>query len=227
MSPPALTRAVQAGRLFRPYRDVYSLMPELTRDGDWLAAVFAAGHDAALASLNAAVSSEVSRFRPQGITVAVPKARRPQGFKVIVGLDPRDIRIRNRIPVTSIERTLIDLTDVLQPEQIAHVIHEAAFRRRFSVAATRRVMARTPRKRIGRLERAIELHLAGSAGTRSDLEDRFMALVRRAKLPEPIINTHIHGVEVDFRWGAHCVEIAGRATCGRPRAPRTRPTRRG
>ena len=36
-----------------------------------------------------------------------------------------------------------------------------------------------------------------------------MALVRAAELPEPVINTHIHGVEVDFRWGDHCVELDG------------------
>jgi len=53
------------------------------------------------------------------------------------------------------------------------------------------------------------MHLSGSAGTRSNLEDRFMALVRGARLPEPVINTHIHGVEVDFRWGDYCVEVDG------------------
>ena len=27
--------------------------------------------------------------------------------------------------------------------------------------------------------------------------------------PRPVINTHIHGVEVDFRWGDYCVEVDG------------------
>ncbi len=71
------------------------------------------------------------------------------------------------------------------------------------------------------------MHEAGSAGTRSDLEDRFMALVRGAKLPEPIVNTHVRGIEADFRWGDFCVEIDGPGICGRRRAPRTRPSRRG
>ena len=78
----------------------------------------------------------------------------------------------------------------------------------FSAAATRRLMARTP-GRHGKLERAIAMHEAGSVGTRSNLEDRFMGLVRQARLPMPIINTRIHGVEVDFRWGDYCVEIDG------------------
>lgn len=142
----------------------------------------------------------------------VPKQRRPQrGFHVIrcPTLERRDVKLRGAIPTTTIERVLIDLTDTKQPEQIASVIHEAAFRRLFSVDATRRAMARTKKRRMNRLERAIEMHLAGSAGTRSDLEDRFMELVRAARLPEPIINTRIHGVEPDFRWGGFCVEIDG------------------
>jgi very-short-patch-repair endonuclease len=207
-----LTRAgiayrVEAGLLYPRYHGVYSLMPTLTRDGEWLAAVYAAGGGAALTSLNAGVLANISRFKPVGITVAVPKRRRPQGFKLIVGLDPRDVRTRNGIPVTSVERLLVDVP--LPAEQRANLIHEAAFRGRFSVAATRRVMARVPQRGLKPLERAIEMHLAGSAGTRSDLEDRFLALVRGARLPEPVINTHIHGVEVDFRWGDYCVEVDG------------------
>jgi very-short-patch-repair endonuclease len=204
-----ITKRLRSGTLYRRYRGVYSMLPELTREGEWLAAVLAAGDGAALASLNAAVLNDVSRFKPTGITVAVPTRRRGHGFKLIVGLDPRDVRTRNHIPVTSVERTLIDVTDILQPEQIANMIHEAAFRKRFSAGATRRVMARSTRLRMSRLDKAIEMHLAGSAGTRSNLEDRFMALVREARLPEPVINTHIHGIEVDFRWGDYCVEIDG------------------
>jgi hypothetical protein len=53
------------------------------------------------------------------------------------------------------------------------------------------------------------MHLAGSAGTKSDLEDRFLKLVRAADFPEPITGTHHHTVEVDCRWGSLCVEVDG------------------
>jgi hypothetical protein len=158
-----------------------------------------------LTGLNAVASYVDTRFEPVGITVAVPRPRRPQGFTLVCGLDPRDIRVRNGIPVVCFERALVDLR--LHPEQTAN-IHEAAFKRVFSAAAARRLIART-RGRHARLERAIEMHEAGSAGTRSSLEDRFVALVRGAKLPEPVINTHIRGIEVDFRWGDYCVEVDG------------------
>ena len=184
--------------------------PCLSREGEWLAAVLAAGDGAALTGVAAGSQYEISRFEPVGIEVLVPKRRRAQdGFKQILGGDPRDVTVRNAIPVATVERVLIDLTDSKQPEQIANVIHEATFRRCFSADATHRAMARARKRRLTRLERAIALHQAGSAGTRSDLEDRFMQLVRAAGLPEPVINTHIHGVEVDFRWGGFCVEIDG------------------
>jgi very-short-patch-repair endonuclease len=36
--------------------------------------------------------------------------------------------------------------------------------------------------------------------TRSELEDRFLALCRRHRLPAPEVNVRVGGVEVDFLW---------------------------
>ena len=136
--------------------------------------------------------------------------RRPHaGFRLRTSrsLTPRDVIVWDGIPVTTVARTLVDMARVLKAEQLANVIHEAAFRRRFNLRATREAIARAGGCKA--LERAIEMHLSGSAGTRSDLEDRFLALVRAAGFPEPVINTHIHNVEVDCRWGNLCVEVDG------------------
>ena len=178
--------------------------PRLSQKGEWLAAVFAGGDGAALGALSAGVFWEISRFTETEIHVITPLQRRPQaGFKAIwsKSLTRYDVRIRDGIPVTSVERTLVDLTDFLTAEQLANVIYEAAYLRLFNLQATRECMARTRKRKMHILEKAIELHLSGSAGTRSHLEDRFLKLVRGAKLPEPVINTEHHGVEVDFRWG--------------------------
>jgi very-short-patch-repair endonuclease len=59
------------------------------------------------------------------------------------------------------------------------------------------------------VEAAIELHLSGSAGSRSRLEQRFLRLVRGAGLPAPRVNTIVHGFEVDAYWPGVCVEIDG------------------
>jgi len=69
------------------------------------------------------------------------------------------------------------------------------------------------------LARAIDLYLAGSAGTRSDLEDRFLELVRG--FPSPLVNMEYLGYEVDFRWPERklVVEVDGNHT--RPRDKRS------
>jgi Protein of unknown function (DUF559) len=209
----AIAKRVKAGTLHRKYRGVHAYgHAKLSQKGEWLAAVFAAGDDAGLGGLSAATFYAISRFKEPYIEVVAPKQRRPQaGFRLRFSrtLLPRDIVVRDHIPVTTVARTLLDASDLLLAEQVANLIHEAAYRRLFNLAATRDVIARNPGARAKVLKRAIELHLAGSAGTRSHLEDRFLALVRRAGLPEPVINTPHLDIEVDFRWGTVCVEVDG------------------
>ena len=115
----------------------------------------------------------------------------------------------NGIPVTTVPRTLVDLTDVMDAEQLANVIHEAAFRDLFSLEATRAAMARAPGRRLSVLEEALRLHEAGSAGSKSANERRFLRLVRGAGLPDPRQNVDVHGFEVDFAWPGLCVEVDG------------------
>ena len=42
-------------------------------------------------------------------------------------LDPRDVTVRNGIPVTTVARTIVDLAEILTAEQLANVMYEAAF----------------------------------------------------------------------------------------------------
>jgi very-short-patch-repair endonuclease len=51
---------------------------------------------------------------------------------------------------------------------------------------------------------------------RSEAEERFLALVRRAGLPEPEVNVALHGYEIDFLWRDErlAVEIDGYAFHG-------------
>jgi hypothetical protein len=160
-----------------------------------MAAVLAAGEGAALSHLSAAVLWNVWRRDTTGCDVIAPGRHRPRpGIRIhsCRHLDPRDITTHNGIPVTTVPRTLVDLTDVLDARQLANVLHEAAFRRRFDPAATRAATARAAgRRNLGTLETALAAHETGSAGTRSALEDRFLALVASAGIPEPLANVPI------------------------------------
>ena len=85
-----------------------------------------------------------------------------------LGLDPLDVTVYRGIPVTTVARMLVDLSDVLTKWQLANVIHEAAFRKCFDLGATReRCSAPTAATTCTSSTQAIELYLSGSAGTRS------------------------------------------------------------
>ena len=105
------------------------------------------------------------------------------------------------IPVTTVARTLVDLTDDLTAEELTKLIHEAAYRTRFSVTATRQAMQRANgRRNLDRLDEAITAHLNHSAGTRSRDEVAFLKFLDAHGLPKPLVNTELHGIEVDFHW---------------------------
>lgn len=196
-----VSRRVARGALFRCHRGVYAVgRPNLSQDGEWIAAVLAAGPGAALSHRTAGKLLAVSRFPAPWIDVTALLARRLAGVRLHRArrLSPRDVTTHRGIPVTTIHRLLVDLTDDLTPYQLANVIHEAAFRGRFVEPAVRDAMARANgRHRLAVLARAIELHRAGSAGTRSGAEDAFLA---RCAHDEPKVNTLVEGEEVDFHW---------------------------
>jgi Transcriptional regulator, AbiEi antitoxin/Protein of unknown function (DUF559) len=198
----SIARRVAAGRLHRVARGVYAVgHVALSREGTFLAAVLEAGEGGALSHLAAAELWEVRKYRASLIDVVVPRRRRVKTTNRIhrTTLHPSDVTTHKGIPVTTISRTLVDLTDVLTAHELANVIHEAAFRRRFSERATRDAMRRANgRHNLDVLEQALELHAGGSAGVKSRDEATFLSMLKN--LPEPLVNTKLHGIEVDFHW---------------------------
>jgi hypothetical protein len=198
---PAVANRVRDGRLHSLYRGVYAVgHNRLSREARWMAAVLAAGEGAVLSHLAAAVHWRIWRRRSDGIDVTVPGNRRPRkGFTVhrCRSLDPRDVTVHQGIPITTPPRTLVDLAQVLTAHQLANAIHEAAFRDRFDERKTHEAMQRAQGRPSRNLHAALQAHAQGSAGTRSDLEDRFLATWQG---PTPRVNTKIHGIEVDLYW---------------------------
>ena len=97
---------------------------------------------------------------------AVPPANR---------LDWRDVTVVNGIPVTTVARLLVDLTDDITKWELTNVIHEAAFKKLFHEPATRAAIARANgRRNLNKLDLAIQMHNDGSAGTKSRGELRFL-----------------------------------------------------
>jgi hypothetical protein len=215
----AVHQRVRAGRLHPRYRGVYAVgHNRLSREAAWMAAVLAAGKGAALSHLAAATHWKMWRRRVPGIDVIVPGQRRARdGFTVhrARNLDKRDVTIHKGIPITTPARTLVDLASVLTKHQLANVIHEAAFRDLFDEGAVTEAIKRAPGRPTETLHAALQAHAAGSAGTRSYTEDRFLETWQG---PEPLVNTKI---EVDMYWPDQnlVVEVDGPGHA-RPRSKR-------
>lgn len=209
----AVTKRARAGRLHRVGRRVYAVgHASLSQEARWMAAVLEAGEGTALSHLAAAKLWEIWRRRVPRADVLSPRRSRLPYLHWTRHLDPRDVTTHRNIPVTTVARTLVDLADVLTAEQLANVIHEAAFRQRFSEPATRAAMQRAHgRRNLTRLDQALQAHTNGSAGTKSGLEDRFLTMIRAHGIPEPRVNTRVEGLEVDFCWPELrlCVETDG------------------
>src|SRR5262249_35459368 len=121
----------------------------------------------ALSHVSAAKLMQAKRGRTPALHVTSPHQRRSLKNVHVHecrNLDPRDVTTYKGIPVTTMARVLVDLTDDHIAEEVANVIHEAAFRNRYDEDATRRAAQRANgRRNLHVLDEAIALHNEGSA----------------------------------------------------------------
>jgi very-short-patch-repair endonuclease len=181
---------------------------------------------ACLACGPGAVVSHGSAARLWGLTSAEPDSdeidvtltgasRRHRGVRIhrsTTLLTAERTRIEG-IPVTTPDRTLLDLA-VLQPgRELERAVAEAFARGLTTEGRLARVLARhVGRPGSARLRSVLDL--GPPPLTRSEAEERFLDLIRRARMPRPSVNDRIGPYEVDFHWpGAGLVvEVDGFAT---------------
>jgi very-short-patch-repair endonuclease len=116
-------------------------------------------------------------------------------------LDPADCTMIDGIPVTSLERTLLDYAEV-SGEQLTRLAIEAAQRQdRLDRAPYRAMLARNP-GRHGRvpLIAAMSEVRDEAPWTQSEPERRLLAGLRARGLPEPSTNVVVQDELVDFHW---------------------------
>ena len=199
----AAARRCQRGVLHLVHPGVYGVGHVApSREGRWMAAVLAGGDGAVLSHLSAAALWDVGRYVPPFPDVLVPRRHRPVAgimIRTCRRLDPRDVTERRGIPVTTVARMLVDLSDVWPADRLTNVIHEAGYRKRLNLIAVREAMERANgRRHLGVLDEALALYLTGSAGLKSGAEAAFRALL--AAFPAPLGNVKVCGYEVDFHW---------------------------
>src|SRR4051794_24166826 len=110
----AINHRLRKGRLHRVHRGVYAVgRPQLTREGEWMAAVLSCGPGAVLSHASAAALWGIRNREGRQIEVSVPASRAPcrRGIRVHrrAALIADDVTKHHAILVTSPVCTLIDV----------------------------------------------------------------------------------------------------------------------
>jgi predicted transcriptional regulator of viral defense system len=195
---------VRSGRIRRLHRGVYAYGHDrLRQQGYWLAAVLACGPGAVLSHRSAAVLWEIWRSVGGVIHVTVPSRAgriRRKGIRIHRSgrLGAEEVTERDGIPITTVARTLLDLSDDLDLQGLRRAVTEAEYRHLYDHIALTAVVESNPGRRTKKLMSAAtegKLHR-----TRSPLEDRFVRFKDRHGVEEPESGVWIEGYEVDFFW---------------------------
>jgi Protein of unknown function (DUF559)/Transcriptional regulator, AbiEi antitoxin len=227
----AVSARVAAGRLHRVYRGVYAVgHPRLTIKGRWMAAVLACGPGAVLSHRDAAALWGIRKSGRAAIDVMTPR----RGGRSLSGIDvhrtrrlqPEDTTKVAGIPCTTVARTLLDLAEVVNRRQVERACDQADLERLLDATALDAVLSRANGRRGAPVLYAIlDEYAIGQTVTRSEMEERFLALCERAGLPRPEVNAWIvrpdgAHAQADFLWREQrlIVETDGRAAHGTRRA---------
>jgi very-short-patch-repair endonuclease len=195
--------------------------PMLATKGRWLAAVMAVGGGAVLSHRAAAALWGVreNRSRVVDVTVGTRNGRaRRRGIVVhrsVIGA--AEMTSRERIPVTTLARTLLDLAEVVTRRTLERTIDEAERLGMLELDAVAAVIERNAgRHGAARLASLLAVHLPGSTITKSELEELFLELCRAHSVPSPAVNARVGSYVVDFLWREQqvIVETDGHATHG-------------
>jgi very-short-patch-repair endonuclease len=214
-----VTHRIAIRRLHRVHPGVYGVGHRLSVRGHYLSAVYACGAGAVLSHGSAAALWEL-RGPPAGrIDVTLPRRGARSRARIQVHrtrvLGPGDIAERDGIPCTSVARTLVDLAEAAPEHRLRRALERSVELRLFDGRALGAVMDRlNGRCGLATLRQLIAELPDEPPVMRSELERRFLELVRRAGLPLPAVNARVASHEVDFNWPAHrlIVETDGRRT---------------
>jgi very-short-patch-repair endonuclease len=220
LGPRGAQNRAERGALHRLHRGVYAVGHRVvSSDGARIAAVLACGPGAVLSHRSAAAAWGLRATDRARHEITVARRRRPRAdidVRFTRRLGAEDVATLRGIPITSIARTLIDLAAVLRPDALERAVHQAEVLRLLDAGALRSAVDRADGRRgVGTLRRVLAEPDPGH--TRSRLEERFLALCRRERMPPPRLNAHVPlddgHIEVDALWARArvVVELDGAA----------------
>jgi very-short-patch-repair endonuclease len=215
----AIDWRLRTGRLRALQRGVYFVGPVAPQLAGEMAAVLSCGRGAVLSPR---IATSLWRLLPPPtppgdieVTVMGRDPGRRPGVRVhrVRRLEPDEVTTFQGIPITTPARTALDLAAIVSARELEQAVAEV---QRRGLADPRRLgvlVGRYPTRRGAGLLRRLTRPNERPAITRSQAEERFLALIRDAELPSPEANVMLHGFEVDFLWREErlVVEIDGYA----------------
>lgn len=210
LSPSSVAQRVAAGRLHRIHFNVFAVgHPVLTPDGRYMAAAMAGGRGAVISHRSAAAlwglrASSRSRIDITGTT----RGRASGGIDVHRSrtlTDADRARVRG-IPCTSVARTLVDLAEVVDLRSLERALEQAEVMAILDGRALRAACERAfGRHGASKLRALLEPADDTETLTRSELEERFLALCDGAGVRRPRVNVWMtlgagEEMQVDFLW---------------------------
>ena len=192
------------GQLIRIHRGVYAVgHGNLSIRGRWMAAVLACGHGTVLSHRDAAALHDLRPIGSGPIHVTAPSPRQIPGVRChrARDLDPADVVIVDDIPVTTVERTLLDLAETDSGQHLRWALEQAQRQDKLNFGLLQAVIARNPgRHGIKPLQEAMNELADEPEWTQSWLERAFREITRAENLPEPEFNVYVEGELVDAVW---------------------------
>jgi very-short-patch-repair endonuclease/predicted transcriptional regulator of viral defense system len=195
---------VESGSLMSLHRGVFALgHRRIGIRGEWIAAVLACGPGAVLSYASAAQLWGIRGSRGPIEVTRRSGHRRPHGVRLhqTRSLPAEHVTVEAGIPVTTSERTLLDLAARLDARQLERALVAADRANRIRWPELRQVVdegvGRKGRGMLRRLSSQVDPH---AVEARSNTEIDFLALCREANLRLPQVNVIVEGKIVDFFW---------------------------
>lgn len=205
---------VKNGRLTRIHRGVYAVgRAHLTQRGRWKAATLAYGPRALLSHFSAAglwVIRHDQRSESCDVTVQGSARRSVDTVRVhrMRQLAESDGTIIDGIAVTSLPLTALHISSLLTRHRLERVVVKAARRREFDVAEAIELCERNPRRHGSKaLLEIVGRDLTAELRSLSELELRFLELLRAHRLPMPQVNQDVEAMMVDAVWEGQRVVV--------------------
>jgi very-short-patch-repair endonuclease len=206
ISPKRLTNRIKVGEVKRLHRGVFLVGPPISPLMMEMAAVLACGGMAVLSYASAGALWAVWPTRSGGmVEVSIAGGRRPRipGVRVhrLRELRPDEVTVLQGIPVTTAARTLLDLAGRAPRRDLERALARALRESLVTRSELETLLGRYPARAGTQPVRSLLAGDTAPAVTRSEAEERFLALIRRAQLTSPESNVEVCGHEVDFFWG--------------------------